>query len=184
MGFLRTAALGFDHFMKSGPPLPIGLVYLAIVALPLTFLHEWGHAVTARRLLDGSVRISVGNAGRVAHVRLGQITTSINVLSSPTRLAGYAEFDASRATARDVVLIALSGPLASLLGWVVLIALYSAAVPDTIWHGLLWAAVLWSGFAVIFNLIPLSIQERRGGRMKRTDGGLALDAAKVIWQLR
>src|SRR5436305_14810707 len=108
---LRSVALGFQDFMNSGPPLLLGLIYLAIVAVPLTFLHEWGHAFAARRLLGGSVKISVGNAGRVAQLRLGQITTSINALSSPTRLAGYAEFDASRASARDVVLIALSGPL-------------------------------------------------------------------------
>lgn len=42
MESLSSIALGFDHFMRSGPPLFLGLVYLAIVTLPLTFLHEWG----------------------------------------------------------------------------------------------------------------------------------------------
>ena len=184
MELLSSVALGFQEFMNLAPPLVLALIYLAIVALPLTFLHEWGHAVAARRLLGGTVHISVGNAGRVAEIRLGQITTSINALSSPTGLGGYATFDASRATARDVVLIALCGPLASLLGLLIFIPLYSAANPGTIGHGLLWAAVSWSAFGVLINLIPLNIQERRGSRMMRTDGGLALDAAKVIWQLR
>ena len=184
MELLSSVALGFQDFMNSGPPLPLDLIYLAIMAVPLTFLHEWGHAFAARRLLRGNVHISVGNAGRVAQLQLGQITASINALSSPTRLAGYAEFDASRARARDVVLIALCGPLASLLGLVVLIPLYSAATPGTIGHGLLWAAVFFSAGAVFLNLIPFTIQERRGGRMNRTDGGLALEAAKLIWELR
>ena len=181
---LRSIALGLDHFMRSGPGLIPGLICLAIVAVPLTLLHEWGHAVAARRLLGGSVQISVGNAGRVAQLRLGQITATINALGSPARLAGYVEFEASRARARDVLLVALCGPLASLLGFVLVIPFYSAATPGTVGHALLWAAVLWSAGGVLLNLIPFNFQERRGGPTRRTDGAMALDAAKVIWQLR
>jgi hypothetical protein len=181
---LSSIALGFDHFMKSGPGLVLGLLYLAIVAVPLTFLHEWGHALAARRLLGGDVHISVGNAGRVAQLRLGQITATVNALGSPTRVGGYAEFDASRARARDVVLIALCGPLASLLGLLIVIPLYLAARPETIGHGLLWAAVICSAGEGVLNLVPFDLQDRRGGPIRRTDGGVALDAAKVIWRLR
>jgi hypothetical protein len=184
MGLLSSAALGFDHFMKSGPPLVLALIYIAITSMPVVFLHELGHAVAARRLLGGSVHISAGNAGRVAELRMGQITASINALSSHHQVAGYAEFDATRATARDVVLIALCGPLASLLGLLLLIPLYSAATPGTIGHGVVWAAVAMSGFLVLLNLVPLNFQDRRGAPVERTDGGLALDALKVIWQLR
>jgi hypothetical protein len=184
MDLLASIALTIDRFMNSGPPFLLSLIYLTIVAVPLTLVHEMGHALAARRLLGGKVHISVGHAGRVGQFQLGQITASINALAFPARFGGFARFDASRATARDIVVIALCGPLASFLGLLIALPLYSAAAPGTIAHGLLWATVLDSVFAVVLNLIPLELGERRGGRARRNDGGIALDAARAIWAVR
>jgi hypothetical protein len=184
MDALSNLAWDFDHFMKSAPLLPITLIWLAVAAIPVTLLHEWGHALAARRLLGGEVKVSVGNAGRVAEIRLGQIATSINACSSPTRFAGQATFDGSHATARDVVRIALAGPLASLFRFLAVLPLYSATAPGTVAHGFLWALVFESAFGVLLNLIPFTIQNGRGSPKRRSDGGLAFDALKVIGQLR
>ena len=171
------------RFLNSSPGLPISLVYLAIAAIPVTLLHELGHAVTARRLLGGDVAISVGTVGQLAEMRLGQIALSINALSHPGSASGVAEFDDSRATARDILLIALAGPAASLVGTAFTAWALSAASPSGALHGLLWAATLAGAFGVL-NLVPLTIQDRRDGPSTRTDGRLALDALRVARALR
>ena len=115
-------------------------------------------------------------------MRLGEITVSLNALSEPGRLGGYAEFDDSRATARDVVLIAVAGPAASLVGTVFTAWLFSGAPAGTL-RDVLWALTLAGVFGVL-NLIPFSFQERRDGPSLRTDGRLALDALRVVRALR
>jgi hypothetical protein len=103
-------------FMESGPPMPAAFLYIAVGSVPVTLLPELGHAFAARRVLGSEVEVSVGNAGKIAQVRLGQIDATINVASHPGRAAGIATFEASRATAEQVLWIALAGPLASLAG--------------------------------------------------------------------
>jgi hypothetical protein len=171
------------HFMDSSPGLPISLLCIAIAALPVTLLHELGHAVAARRLLGSDVQVSVGSTGKLADIQLGQIALAINALSHPGRASGAAEFDASRATARDILLIALAGPAASLVGTVLTAWALSAASPSGALHNLLWAATAAGVFGVL-NLVPLSFQEGRDGPSVRTDGRLALDALRVARALR
>jgi hypothetical protein len=180
---LYSLADAIVRFMDSSPGLPISLVYLAVGSLPVTLLHELGHAVAARRLIGGDVQVSVGSAGKLAEMRLGQIALAVNALSYPGRASGVAEFDASRATARDVVLIALAGPATSLFGTVLAAWALSAASPSGVLHDLLWAATLAGVFGVL-NIIPLSVQERRNGPALRSDGRLALDALRVARALR
>jgi hypothetical protein len=169
------------RFMESGPGFPVGLLYILLAAIPVTLLHELGHAVAARRLLGGEVRVSVGSAGKLAEMRLGQVALSINALSQPGKVAGVAEFDDTRATARDVLLIALAGPAASLVG-TVLTAWALASTSAGVGHDLLWGVTLGGAFAVL-NLVPLTLKER-GGASVRTDGRLALDALRVARSLR
>jgi hypothetical protein len=171
------------RFMDASPGFPIGILYIAVAAMPMTLLHELGHALVARRLLGGEVQVSVGTAGKLAQMRLGQIALSVNALSSPGRAAGVAEFDGSRATAGDVLLIALAGPAASLLGAIVSAWGLSAGSPSGVLHDLLWATTLAGVFGVL-NLVPLTFQERREGPPVRTDGRLALDALRVARALR
>jgi hypothetical protein len=87
-------------------------------------------------------------------------------------------FDASRATIRDVLLIALAGPAASLAGTVISAWALSAASPPGVVHDLLWAATLTGVFGVL-NLVPLRLQEGRTGPTFRSDGRLALDALRL-----
>ncbi len=179
MDTLYFVAEAIVRFMQSSPPLPIGLLYIAIASIGVTFLHELGHAVAARRLIGGEVWVSVGSVGEIAELQLGRIKVAINALEHPNRVSGAAEFDASRATARDVLLIALAGPAASLAGTVLTAWALSAAPSSGVVHNLLWAATLGGVFGVL-NLVPLTIHERRGGPVIRTDGRLALDALRVV----
>ncbi len=178
MELLYNLADAIVRFMDSGPGLVASLIFLMITAIPVTLLHELGHAIAARRLLDVNVQVSVGSAGKLAEMRLGQIALSINALSHPARVAGVAEFDGSRATARDVLLIALAGPAASLAGTMVTALALSAASTTGALHDLLWAATL-AGVVGVLNLVPLRFQEKRRGPTLRTDGRLALDALRI-----
>lgn len=171
-------------FMEAMPPFPWFVVYGLLTAIPLTLLHEIGHALAARRLLDTPVRIAVGSFGELAKVQLGRISISVSALSSPASADGSAEFDASRARARDVVLIAIAGPAASAAGLVACLLAFAAAPPDGVVHDLLWAATINSVFAVLLNLVPFGFQERRGGPTLHTDGRVALDAAHALRMLR
>jgi hypothetical protein len=103
MDALYAIADAIVRFMDASPPLPVSLVYLAIAAIPVTLLHELGHAVAARRLLGGDVDVSIGTTGKLAELQLGRIALDINALADPSRTSGAAEFDASRATARDML---------------------------------------------------------------------------------
>jgi hypothetical protein len=166
-------------FMESGPMSVLMLVYLMAAAIPVTLVHELGHAVVGRRRLGGEVAVSVGTTGRIAELRLAQIKVSINALSDPTRAGGRAVFDAQRATARDVVAIALAGPLASLAGTLVSGWLLSMA-PAGVVYDFLWAMTLGGVCACVANLIPLKLEERRGEGLMRTDGMLVVEALRVM----
>lgn len=179
---LYDAMAWFVEFMDSGSSWHV-MIFIFVGAIPMTLLHELGHALAARALLDAPVSVAVGSYGTFARLRLGEISVSLNAIASPARVGGSATFDASRATARDMLLIALAGPAASAAGLVVA-ALALAALPDQgIAHGVAWAAVLASAFGVL-NLIPLTLRERRDGPSLQTDGRLALDAARVLRSLR
>jgi hypothetical protein len=181
--WLYGPVAAFTMYMDEGPGLLPALVYLAIAAIPVTLLHEFGHAIVALRLLGTPVGVVVGSFGKLAQVRLGQITMSLNAVGSPASVAGSTTFDASRAEARDILCIAVAGPAASLLGLLASIALLAAAPEQGVAHDLVWAAILGNLFAVL-NLIPLELQERADGPRLHTDGRLALDAARTLRALR
>jgi hypothetical protein len=169
-------------FLDSGPPLGWSFVAIAIAAVPCTLLHELGHAIAARRLLDGDVEVVVGTTGKLVELRLGQVSATISALSHPLAAAGTAGFDDARATARDVACIALAGPLASALGLLVSSVLFFGVTTSGVVHDLAWAAVLIDLFGVL-NLIPSRIRER-GGSFSRSDGLLVLHALRALWALR
>jgi hypothetical protein len=164
-------------FMQSGPMSVLMLVYLVPAGIPVTLVHELGHALMGRRRLGGQVAVTVGTTGRIAELRLAQIEISLSALADPTRAGGRAVFDAQRATARDVVAIALAGPLASFAGTVVSGWLLSRA-PAGIVHDFLWAVTFAGVCTCLVNLIPM--QERRGQGLVRTGGMLAVEALRVM----
>jgi hypothetical protein len=73
-------------FMNAGPAFPADLLYIVIGSIPVTLVHELGHALVARKLLRGDVRVSLGTAGKLAELKLGQIALSGNALAHPARL--------------------------------------------------------------------------------------------------
>jgi Peptidase family M50 len=179
VGLLRDLADVIDHFMRSGPGMPAALIYFAVVAAPLTLLHELGHALVAAHRLGGPVHISLGARGRLVRIRLRRLTMAVSALPHPARLGGYASFDASRASARDLLLVALAGPAASLVAFVVAaLALSSVSHAGTA-HDVLWAATASSLLSVLLSLVPLEFQEHRGGPKLRTDGRVALEAIRA-----
>lgn len=181
---LYALAAAIDEFMTSGPPLLLWIPYLMVAAIPIVALHELGHALAARRLLDTPVRVVIGSAAEIAQLQLGQIAVSLNALASPLGVAGSATFDDSRARARDILLIALAGPAADAIGLVFSLALLQAAAADGFVHDVVWTMVLGGVFGVVLNLVPFAYVERRDGPTIRSDGRLALDAARTIRALR
>lgn len=170
-----------DHlvvFMNDSPGLLAGVVYVLVASIPVVLLHELGHAAVAQRRLGAEVDVTVGGWAEFARLRLGQISVSLNVLGRYGTASGVAKFDAARATARDILVIAVAGPAASLVGTVATAWAWSATTSG-IGHHLLWAATAVGATAVL-NLIPLAYQERRGGATFRTDGLVVLDAVRVI----
>jgi hypothetical protein len=177
---LHDIAATIDDFMKSGPGMPASVIYLLVSSIPVILFHELGHAVVAARRLGGPVHVVVGSTGRLISARVGQINMGVNALPNPSRVAGSASFDASHASARDLMLVALAGPLASLLGLVLTAWALGLAPAHGAWHNLLWGATA-AGVCGVLNIIPFSFQERRNGPTIRTDGLLALDAARAAW---
>ena len=183
MDLIYELGAAFQDFMDASPGALLGLVLIWVVGLPFVLLHELGHGVAAVLLLDEDAELAVGTTAELASVRLGRISVTLNALSDPRSPAGVAEFDDARASARDVVLIALAGPAVSLLGTVATAWAMSAVGPGVV-HDLLWAATAW-GAVLAFNLVPMTLTKRRGGPTTfKSDGRLALDALRVVWALR
>ena len=180
---LYGLAAAWTHFLDAGPDVPGFCVCMVLAGVPVTLVHELGHALMARRTVGGNVLVLVGTAGKLASVRLGRITMNINAFARPGGVAGLAAFDGSRATARDVVLISLAGPAASFAGFVVSAMAYAAAPATGALHSLLWTLTFAGLCTSLFNLVPLKLQNRRGAPAIRTDGRLALDAARIARRL-
>lgn len=157
----------------------VTLALLAVLSIPVTLLHETGHAVVARMTLETDVEVRVGDVGKLAELQLGEIRFHVNVASTFSGPAGHAAFDDSRARARDIIVIALAGPAASLIGTVVTALICNASSPGTALHDVFWAATVVGAWGVVINLIPMELAQRRGERW-RTDGRLALDAFRTL----
>jgi hypothetical protein len=176
VGLLSDPAGVIDHFIRSSPGMPATFTYLAAVAVPTTLLHELAHALVAARRLGGRVHVSVGARGSLVRIHLRRLSMAVNALPHAARLGG---FDALRAAARDLLLVALAGPAASLAGFA-LSALVLSYVPraGTV-HDLLWAATAANLCAALLSLIPFQFQEHRGAPKLRTDGRVALEAIRA-----
>jgi hypothetical protein len=183
VGLLRDLAELIQSFMRSSPALPAMLIYLVVAAVPITLVHELGHALVAARRLRGPIHVCVGSTGQLLRVRVRHLTLAVSAVTHPGHVGGTTTFDAARATARDVTLIALAGPGASLLGFAVAAVAFSSAPAGGVAHDLLWAATAGSVVAVL-NILPFEFQERRGGPRLRTDGRIALEAARARRALR
>ena len=183
IAWLIRPSRAFDEAMLAAP-LWMFVLSGVIVLFPVVLAHEFGHALMARRLLpDEPVKITVGSAFEVAELRLGELSISVNALMSPIGQAGVAEFDASRAYARDIVLIALAGPAASAVALLLSIAALAVAPAIEIARLAVCSSILLNAFGVL-NIVPLAYRNRRKGPVHHTDGRVVLDAVRVLHALR
>ena len=132
-----------------------------------------------RSLSGGRARLP-----RRDHRPLHGLRAAVECARAARQARWVAEFDATRATARDVLLIALAGPAASLAGAVTTGWALSAGSPSGVLRGLLWAATLGGVFATVLNLIPFRFREGRDEPTLRTDGRVALDALRIARAVR
>ena len=156
-----------------------GLVYLFVAGIPLTLLHELGHALVARRRLGSDVQVVVGTSGRLADVRLFGVSVSLNALTHPGRIDGHAVVDVAYATRRDIALSALGGPAASFVGFTICAATLSLAPHAGAAHDALWTLTLAGALVCSLNLVPVTLREHGGGPAISSDGGIVLDSVRA-----
>jgi hypothetical protein len=163
----------FAAFMDSGPGLWAWLFALVVVAGRVTFVHELGHAIAARRLLPGRVLLVVGLDRRRRLFQVGGIDFAVSPLTAPVGLAGECLYE-GLPSAREAALIAAAGPAATGVGFLVALGVY----PHTggLLHSLFWMAVFMQGFGLVLNLVPLTYTQ--GGRAVATDGRTIADALR------
>ncbi len=93
----------------------IGCAVGVVLGLPgLTLVHELGHAIAARLRGLPLKSIVVGDADHLTF-RAGAVTVRLGRLLGDGDVAGYVELEPTRASARDLIVVALAGPLANLV---------------------------------------------------------------------
>jgi hypothetical protein len=161
--------------MNGGP----GFIWTAVVsvalAAPLTMLHELGHAVVARRLLPGTVRVTVGHGEARWEFALRGIDFQLSPVHPFAVPAGVCSYDGSSASARDEVAVALAGPAATLAGLVLTVVVLGQT--GGLLHTIAWVAVLGETLGLCVCLAPITLNDRHG-RHWRSDGRVALDALR------
>jgi peptidase M50-like protein len=172
-----------QSFIGSAPRMPLAVVYLVAVGVPVVLLHELGHALVAARRLGGPVHMSVGRTGARLSAHFRRLTMAVGALPHPTGVGGYTSFASSRASARDLLLVALAGPAASLLGFALAVMALAVAPASGVAHDVLWAAAV-TNLAGVLNIVPLELRERREGPRFRTDGQFALRAMRAVRAFR
>jgi Zn-dependent protease len=180
-----TALLQAFHDLMDSQPGLVGWVFAQLIVLPLTvLLHELGHAAMAAMRAQADVRLEVGSGPVAWRGRLARIDMAVHPLVMPAGMGGAVSFDATRASATDVLLVALAGPLTSLIG-TVFAWIWFASTPDDSWLSPLLAVAALTGLLLtVVNLLPMSIRDRNGAVMWRTDGWHALSAARVLLSLQ
>lgn len=171
-----------DRF-SSVPGMPALFLYLAAAAIPVMMLHEFGHALVASRRLGVPIHASLGGTGTFLSIRLGRLTLTVNALTHPAESPEPAAVAEARSSARDLILVALGGSAASLLACAVAACGLLLGPGSGALHDLLWAAAAM-GLLGALPMLPLVFQERPGGPRLRTDGRLALEAARIGRRLR
>jgi hypothetical protein len=168
----------FYDFMQAGPGLLAFFAWVLVLTPPLVFVHEFGHAIAARWLGGGMVVIIIGRGRNLATFRIGTIVVDLNMWFRPTHMGGQALGDTRGLTPWATFWVALAGPAASLGTGLLFLSLFSGAADSGAVHDLLWVAAFDSLGTAVVCLIPMTLQERRGGPTIRTDGQLALDAIR------
>jgi hypothetical protein len=166
------------HFIESRPATPGLFGYLAAAAVLAALLHELGHALVAVTRADAPVQMSFGGTRHLLRVRLRRLKLTAGLLADPAPAAGSDSREAARAAARELILLALGGPIASLCGFAAAACGLAAVAGHGFLHNCLWAITV-TCFVAALGAVPLEIGERRGGARLRTDGRIVLDALRA-----
>src|ERR1700736_3946505 len=118
------------------------LVYLLAAAVEVILLHKLGHALAASWRLGDPVHISLDGTGTLLSIRIRRLRLDVNALSHAAERPSRSSVAALRASARDVVLVALAGTAASLLSSLVAACALTLAPGRGAVHGLLWAVTV------------------------------------------
>jgi hypothetical protein len=183
MATLHALAEGLEWFVRASPPAPGLFLYLAAAAIPVMLVHELGHTLVAVRRIGAPVSASGGSTRQLVRIRLRRLSFMVNELGRRADHERSASLSAARTSARDVALIALAGPLTSLVCLLAAEAGLWASHESGFLHNVFWAIAVVSVLGV-FSILPLELQERPGGRRVRTDGRVALYAARAVRTLR
>jgi hypothetical protein len=173
MDLLYGLAQTVNDFMQAGPSLFWFFVALVITSPFVILIHELGHTFAAHALLDDHVDVQVGSGFKLLEIEAPRTTINIHALG------GGGQALVRAAPPREMLLIAIAGPAASLLALAPTIAFYSLTSPGTVMHGLLWTAVLAGVFGVL-QLVPLAISDGYQGRPLRSDGMIVVDALRAM----
>lgn len=183
MDVLLSVLEAFDRFMNAGPQSLVTFLLVLIVVSPvMTLLHELGHATAAIHLLGDEVEVKVGKVGKLLDARIGVLRLRVNGFAPLVGVQGHAMFNQARASAREVIVIALAGPATSACA-LLASALVLAVMPAGLMHDLAWMAACFNAIAFL-NVLPLEFTTKRGEPPTPTDGLVALRAGRVLWQLR
>lgn len=179
MGLLARLGSLMDQAPRSAT---VTLTALAVMTAPAVLVHELGHAVAARMLAGGDVRMRIGLRDTGLKLRLGGVTATLDPVGA--LVGGSVRFEPGRATIDDFILIVLAGPFASLLGALVSLRLFAADGPyygtaDTF----LWAFALVNLFGLA-NLLPFRVRVTRRSPLQGSDGRLVMDALALKRTLR
>ncbi len=150
-----------------------------VFALPVLFaitLHEAAHGWMARRLGDNSAymmgRVTLNPMRHIDPIGTILVPLVLYVATGGSFLFGYAKpvpvnFSALRHPKRDMIWVALAGPLSNLLQaflWgVLLILLQAARVNEIYFHDVARAGIVVNIVMFVFNLFPLPPLD--GGRV-------------------
>jgi hypothetical protein len=172
--------------MNGGPGFPWWIAWIALISLVVTAIHESGHLVAALWTGQEHVALRIGSFGGLIDQRLGALRADVALVGVPWRSSGDVSFDAAQTTARQMLVIALAGPAASLAGaggtaWI------SASTRSSSVSEFFAMATVAGVFAGLLNLIPMTLTQgtrRNPGARVATDGRHARDALRVLADLR
>jgi len=126
-----------------------GIALIACLLPLVTLIHEAGHALAALAVGCRIGDVVVGDDRPLLTLRNDRFRFRLGAVTGKGRATGYVVFDGSRAKPRDVLLIALAGPVASLAGATACCLLASWAWPEpSLTFALLMGAVAgWAACA-------------------------------------
>jgi hypothetical protein len=164
-------------FMDALPPVPVLFVLAVLVTPPLVVIHELGHALAALWQTDGPVFVRIGAKERGWALRTGRFSMEAGP-SEVELAAGFCAYDGTRCSPVGRAVIAMSGPLASLIGAVAAALLWGATSGPV--RDVFAAATLGGVLAGVINAMPLTFERTRNGTksMLRLDGLHALEALR------